>query len=411
MDQATRIYSPEKGFHSEIFEATSIKSHSHARKLAPFVDGERSLVYWVNWGKLKSNGKPRVAHFRHYPKNNRTVKEITSKEVSQRYFKSKESSNHIRAKESVQTLLENLLANKKHLPWAFKDPEISDFPMSGDFLAGAVSIEKEYPIVTPLGTEYRLDVAILGKTISNQPIVLAGIEIEFTHRFDFSKSLLCKTLGFPLISIDITDTDVDDIGVEWAKKALMETTHNSEDGFRRNYIYIHRMLSTVYIDIPRELHPESKHQYVIFSKEQDRLISYLKKLKLLLKLSDKQVSISPITDKNHQLHKQVINAGNLAGDGWGSHSSKSFVQLTLEKPINKSGDLYYFHLTLARLCNAFFDCLVGYKYEPGHSHEIGDPLYWRRMRKINNEVVHYQIAPKRVSEPVFQILNQVNKSK
>jgi len=409
MNQATRVYSIEKGYFSEILEATDLKSQAHARKLAPFVDENRDLLYWVGWGAQKKNGKPRVAHFRHYPRKSQTIKKIVSDEVKLRKIRSGESKKHYSAKISVLELLKDLLSQKKHLPWAFNDPEISEFSMSGDFLAGAISIEKEYEISTPLGTDYRLDIAILGKTIMKKPILLAGIEIEFTHKFGFTKSLICKSLGFPLISIDITDVDLKDINIEWAKKMLMETKRNSSDGFRRNYIYIHRMLATIYLDIPRKLKPESKHQYIIFTKDQDKFLKLIRVLKDSLKLSDKQIIISPVTDKNKQLHVQVTNAGNLSGENWRDHNPKSFIQLTTEKPCTKAGDLYYFHLILAFLCNSHFDCLVGYKYELGKKHNEGDPLYWKMGRKVDGNHTFFQVAPKRLSEPVHKILEHVNK--
>lgn len=407
MEIALKVYSVEEGFFSESVKATDIKSHSHARKLAPFADDSRRMVYWVGWGKPKNNNKPRVAHFKRYPSKGRTVVTLANDEIALRTRESRESNRHIKAKELIQSFLTKLLEEKKHLPWAFKDPDISEFPMSGDFLAGAEAIEVEYGVKTPMGEEYRLDVAILGKTILNKPILLAGIEIEFTHKFDFSKSLICKTLGFPLISIDVTEVDESDINEEWAKQALIETTRNSIDGFRRNYIYIHRMLSTVYIDIPRDIVSESRHQYVIFTKEQDKLIDLLKTLKERLSLSDRQVIISPVVDKNKQLNIQVMNAGNLAGEGWKDHNDKKFIQLTLDKPCNKSGALYYFHLVLASLCNSFLDCLVGYKYELGEVHNIGDSLRWMKGRFVGEKLVKYHVGPKRVSEPVRQILRYV----
>jgi len=409
MEQAIKVYSAELGYFSETIKATEIKSYSHARKIAPFVDENGCMMYWVNWGKPKKNNKPRVAHFKHYSNGVRTLSKNISNELKYRYKASKESSKHKKAKESVLLLLKNLLESKKHLPWSYIDPEISQFPMSGDFLAGAVSIESEYPVHSPFGKEYRLDVAILGKPILNNPVILAGIELEFTHKFDFSKSMICKSLGFPLISIDILEVDEDDINTGWAKKSLIETTANSDDGYRRNYIYIHRMLSTVFVDIPRELVPESRHQYVIFSDEHDKLISYLNRLKERLNLSDKQVIISPVEDKNKQLHIQVDNAGNLAGESWKDHNKLKFIQLTIDKPCNKSGKLYYFHLTLAFLCNSIFDCLVGYKYEVGQKHEIGDVLHWVKTRRINNKLIKYRLAPKRVSEPIKQILLHVDR--
>lgn len=207
MDSAFRVYSPNQGYCKEKVVATNIKSSSHARKLAPFVDDNNQLVYWVRWSKQKASGKRTRAHFRSYPKHStHSLKKQLHEEISSRQSESSESSKHKAAKLAVQAALQALIDSGKHLPWSTTDQEISDFPMTGDLLANAVSIEVEHSLKTPFDNqEYRLDVAILGRTIKNHPVVLAGIEIEFTHTFGFSKALICKSLGFPLVSLNITD--------------------------------------------------------------------------------------------------------------------------------------------------------------------------------------------------------------
>lgn len=58
MESAIRVYSIESDeFFSQHISATKIKSHSEARKLAPFLDEHKKPVYWVNWGTTKNNGK------------------------------------------------------------------------------------------------------------------------------------------------------------------------------------------------------------------------------------------------------------------------------------------------------------------------------------------------------------------
>lgn len=171
MKEALRIYSAEEGLFSESVKATEVKSHSHARKLAPFVNSSRQMLYWVGWGKPKKNNKPRVAHFKRYPSKNRSISTVASDEFEARYKESNESNKHKTAKRLVKNVLEKLLTENKHLPWAFNDPEISEFPMTGDFLAGAESIENEYSINTPMGKSYRFDIAILGKRVLKNPIV------------------------------------------------------------------------------------------------------------------------------------------------------------------------------------------------------------------------------------------------
>lgn len=238
---------------------------------------------------------------------------------------------------------------------------------------------------------------------------MAGIEIEFTHTFGFSKALICKSLGFPLVSLNITELDESEITIDWAKKALMETTRNSADGLRRNYFYIHPLLSTVYLDIPKNPHYESRHQYVIFCPQEDELSKWLMLLRSELDLTDK-VYIHPVKAKNSQLKTQVENAGELAGQEWADHNPKGYIQLSIDKPIGKCGDLYLYHLILAKLCNSVFDCLVGYKYETGERHYKGEPLMWQTQEFDENRklVSKKNLAPKRVSEPVRQILSRVD---
>lgn len=410
MQEAIRIYSPEKGFGKEILKATEIKSHAHARKLAPFIDDTGEKMYWVSWGKEKSNGKPRVAHFKRYPHGSQqTLAKELNDELTEKLKQSGESHLHKNAKQMIKQMLEEMILQHKHLPWAFKDDEISSFAMTGDLLAGAISIEIEHPISTPFGKDYRLDVAILGKKIAQHPVLLAGIELELTNKFDFSKALLCKSAGFPLISIDIAEVEEGEIDLDWARNALMETTQNSCDGFRRNYIYIHRLLSTVYIDIPREIVTTSRHQYVIFCDKQQELSHNLERLQDALNLTNKQVHITSITNKNKQLETQIINAGKLAGEEWEKHNPNGYIQLTIDKPASKSGDLYHFHLVLAKLCNSIYDCLVGYKYETGPSYSNAKEYLWCTSHKVGGKLTVSNLAPKRVSEPVIKILNYINR--
>jgi hypothetical protein len=65
-------------------------------------------------------------------------------------------------------------------------------------------------------------------------MVLGGVEIELGHAFDGRKALIGKSLGFPLISIDITEMTLDELTPEWAQQVLTATTRSHEQG-RRHY--------------------------------------------------------------------------------------------------------------------------------------------------------------------------------
>lgn len=68
--------------------------------------------------------------------------------------------------------------------------------------------------------------------------LLFGIEVEKGHKFTGVKAILCKSLGFPFASIDISGMSLDEINVEWAEKALTLTTKDDARGFRKNFIYL-----------------------------------------------------------------------------------------------------------------------------------------------------------------------------
>lgn len=410
---ALRIYSPEYGFLSEEIQATDIKSHAHARKIGPFVHSKEKdrQVYWVNWGAPKKNGHPRICYFRHYPRKNTSISDALLTELIAHKKEKRSDRRHAKAQEYILKALEILISEGKHLPWHFNDPTTSDFTISGDVLAGAENVMKEHPIHIPLldqHKKYILDLAIIGKKIFNHNIILAGIEIEYTHRFTFLKSMLCKSIGFPLISIDIRDiTSESEINLEWAKSILMQTTANSEDGLRKNYIDIHRTILPIYIDIPRRLISTARHQYVIFAKETDKLITRIEKLKLVLNLSGEQVLLHKVVATNQTTITEIENAGNLAGCNWREYNSNTYIKLTVDKPISKTGNLYYFHLILGSLCNAHFETLIGYKYKPGARHWDSAPLFWEEKDRETQKT--YRLAPKRLSEPIMEILQHTRK--
>ena len=83
----------------------------------------------------------------------------------------------------------------------------SDFHLSGDQLKGALIAQKEYRIHPPFANFYNLDIAILGPKIHSEKIILGAIEIEHTHEVDMLKTLLCKSLGFPLFTLDKKDVN------------------------------------------------------------------------------------------------------------------------------------------------------------------------------------------------------------
>lgn len=49
-----------------------------------------------------------------------------------------------------------------------------------------------------------------------------GVEIELGYAFDGRRALIGKSLGFPLISIDITKMTLAELTPEWAQRVLTE---------------------------------------------------------------------------------------------------------------------------------------------------------------------------------------------
>ena len=64
------------------------------------------------------------------------------------------------------------------------------------------------------------------------------------------KALIGKSLGFPLISIDITEMMLDELTPEWAQRVLTTTTRSHEQGRRQTYIYLHDLLYHLYAQLP-----------------------------------------------------------------------------------------------------------------------------------------------------------------
>jgi hypothetical protein len=408
MKEAIRVYSQGQ-FFVERIKAIEIKSRADARKLGPFISDDEHLVTWVDWALVHSTNKKRKPHFRRFPKKSQTPQKIVSEEIKLRYKSSLESKKHIKAKEVVADIIQKLLECKRHLHWAYKDTRLSDFSISGDLLAEVECIETEFPIKTPFGT-YRLDIALLGPIIEHERVVLAGIEIEYTHQFEFSKALVCKTLGFPLMSLDIKEIDIEEINTTWATSALIETKNNSNDGLRRNYIYVHDMLFPVYLNIPDHLCQEKRHQYIIFCRDENfsNFLLRIRQLVSLVGLNESSINIAPVKIKNEQTKKQIMNAGLIAGENWREYNEQGFIQVSVDKPIGKAGPSYLFHLELTKLSNSIYSSLVGYKYKLGLVHIPNEPSFWEITERVNQEIKRYKVAPKRVSEPVAEILKRVS---
>lgn len=408
MNKALRLYS-WSGILVDTVEANEIKSRADARKLGPFADFDRRRVTWVRWSQITKTKRWRRAHFRHLPKPTpeSDIRRELCREFERREAAKAESSEHSSAKEHLAGYLRGLLAGGQSLRWAFVDKRVSEFPLTGDLIADVVDVKTEYALHTSFGKDYKLDIALLGPLIAKRPIVLGGIEIEFTHEFEMSRCLVCKALGFPLFCIDISDSGTQAASSRWLESALIETTASSGDQRRRNYIYIHDALYPVYMDIPKSIAKEQRHQYIVFVRDDqfESLLSLLIKLKQALGIVGNEVLIQPVRCKNEQMLSMFRNEGSIAGHDWANYSQSRYIRASLDRPVQKSGAIYKYHLAMAALLNAHFETLVGYKYRLGlYNEEPNEPI-WHAWVPDGGVVKKTRLIQKHVSEPLGSIIS------
>ncbi len=251
MDEAIVVFS-RKGIFQTTIAARDVRSREHARKLWPLVSpgASRRMVTWVS-PSFESGKLRRRSHFRVLPAQHTfNPKAHFDDEEASRWRAVQESPEHRQAKELVAAELSRRLNAGLAMPWAFKDTDASDYALEGNLLLGADRVATEHPLETPFGSKFRLDVAVLGPPVQVEPMVLGGVEIELSHAFDGRKALIGKSLGFPLISIDITEMMLDELTPEWAQRVLTTTTRSHEQGRRQTYIYLHDLLYHLYAQLP-----------------------------------------------------------------------------------------------------------------------------------------------------------------
>ena len=319
MDEAIVVFS-RKGIFQTTILARGVRSREHARKLWPLVspDGSRQMVTWVS--PSFENGKlRRRSHFRVLPAQHTfNPKAHFDDEEASRGRVVQESPEHRRAKELVADELSRRLRAGLAMPWAFKDVDSSDYSLEGNLLLGADRVATEHPLETPFGSKFRLDVAVLGPPVQAEPMVLGGVEIELGHAFDGRKALIGKSLGFPLISIDITEMTLPELTPEWAQRVLTATTRSHEQGRRQTYIYLHDLLYPLYAQLPAFLDDEQRHQFLVFvdDKTLNKLVSWMNLLAEKLEYPKGTVAVAIVNGKNDQARKMLERAGQVVGPDW-----------------------------------------------------------------------------------------------
>lgn len=414
MKEAYRLFSWAGILQTQI-KATEINSRAEARKLGPFFNENRHLVTWVNWHK-RADDTIVKAYFRDLPKN--TIKnqnKSLSLDFNSLLEEKQTSSIHNKVRDLFVELLTEYIQQNKEIKWYFKDKRVSDFSLSGNLLAEVVEVVPEYEITTTFGNKYRFDVALLGKKIVNKKIILGVIEVENTHRFEIEKCLISKSLGFPLISIDISETLESEINKNWCIQVLEESTKNSENSLRKkNFIDIHNVLYPVYLNIPSKLRENNvKHQYIIFTSDEnfEKLFKLLQLLQKALQIKDTEVSVQKVRlNPNVETSLTTFeNEGSIAGLDWRKFNENQYIRLSLNIPFEKSGNLYLYHLAMASLINSYIESYTGYKYEKGiKNQDVEQPLWIIKESYLDTK--EYRLLPKHLSEPIHFIFRELGLS-
>ena len=244
-------------------------------------------------------------------------------------------------------------------------------------------------------------------------MVLGGVEIELGHAFDGRKALIGKSLGFPLISIDITEMALAELTPEWAQQILTATTRSHEQGRRQTYIYLHDLLYPLYAQLPTFLDGEQRHQFLVFADDEtlNKLVRWMNLLAEKLEYPKGRVAVALVNGKNEQSRKMLERAGQVVGPDWSEFNSQRCLRLTLPRPKGPADlQAHRFHMTMARILLSHTDALVGYKYCNGVDNNHPEEDVWVAHRWIADLKTHTQhrVLPKRLVEPLNRLIAVVS---
>ncbi|VVO73827.1 hypothetical protein [Pseudomonas fluorescens] len=407
MDDALVVFS-RKGLFQTPITAYEIKSREHYRKMWPLVTADKPhrLVSWVSPcfnddGKLKTR-----SYFRTYTgkRGVRAADYFDSQEQArQRHIG--ESEEHRRAKQLIADELQRRLNAGLAMPWYYRDETISQYHLAGNLLLGANGVSQEQSIKTPFGNSYRLDVAVLGKPILRHRMVLAGIEIELGHAFDGRKALAGRSMGFPLISIDITDMSLDQLTPQWARQALTATKSSDDEGRRKTFIYLNDLLYPLYVQLPSTLieGDDFRHQFIVFAADEhlERVKATLAKVSSVLGLESPTVLLGVVNGKSESAAKQVANLGDIAGPDWRDFHEQRCLTITLDRPRTPQDvPIHLMHIAIAALLAGKGNALVGYKNRLGIINHRPEEDVWNEYRRGT----WHRTLPKRLAEPFQRYL-------
>ena len=244
-------------------------------------------------------------------------------------------------------------------------------------------------------------------------MVLGGVEIELGHAFDGRKALIGKSLGFPLISIDITEMTLAELTPEWAQRVLTATTRSHEQGRRQTYIYLHDLLYPLYAQLPAFIDNEQRHQFLVFADDEtlNKLVRWMNLLADKLEYPKGMVAVALFNGKNDQARKMLERAGQVVGPDWQEFNDQKCLRLTLPRPKGPTDlQAHRFHMTMARVLLSHTDALVGYKYCNGVDNNHPEDDVWVAKRWIADEkrFSEHRVLPKRLAEPVNRLIAVVS---
>lgn len=411
--KAIQIHSNINGLFSPI-KSSEIRSREDARKKGPFIDNDNKLVYWVKPSYDTKFGKfSKVSHFRHYP-----FSQSNRRKISLTNFNKEIDSKHLVIQNNILAVLNEMIKKKEKLIWHFVDKEFSDFSLSGDLLREVKSVDKEYSInIKPVKKQYRFDIVLLGKKIRDERVVLGAIELENTHEASIEKTLLCKSIGFPLLTIDISEIEPNNISEKLCKELLIESTSTSDNSRRRNFYYIHNILQPIFlVNYKKYLPDDDGHQYIVFfhqKSDREVLIEWLKVLSKNLELDNKNdYLIQPVNINKNDNGALSMQSNDicLMNSDFSEYDNTHYLRIILKRPKNNS-NLYIYHLILSKLLTLHLDCLVGYKFKKNYCQNTDlENKYWNvgYFENIQKGWVYKKFCPKELSEPIYQILRKIN---
>ncbi|MCS8413171.1 hypothetical protein N0754_17875 [Pseudomonas aeruginosa] len=404
-----RILFGRNGELKQTIDAFSITSPEHYRNLWPLVtptDPPR-MVCWVS-PVFQGEECKRRSHFRTLRKSVNPVAVFRDEEEAR--TKAGESAIHRTAKEVLAAELQRRIDSGLGLPWAFKHDSAGGFPMVGNLLLGARRAVIEHRIKTapPLDSTYRLDIAILGDPAIRNELLLGAVEIEHKHSFDGRKALAGKSGGYPLISVDVSDMQLEEITPAWAARVLSETSRTVQSGGRSTFVYLNPLLYPLYAQIPPEIaRHAARHQFIIFAPDKDLVNARDKITTAAHALGLAQdVNVQLIKAVNEQCAIRIRNLGRIVGRDWQDHNPEACLLVSLDRP-HSVLDLsrHKMHHFLALFLAGWGNALVGYRWREGvlpNEDDTSDVWVERLGGKS------YTTLPKRLAMPLRRYIEALS---